>query len=72
MFGDLPTVIALKRAGRLLTPLAFAILVANSGNAADLRLPISATPRRVEQPSAAEARQQLFEEYLKWLRQHDQ
>jgi predicted deacetylase len=80
MLGDLLTV-ALKRSGRLLTISAFAIMFADSGNAADLKLWINPTPssmaefeqflvaRHMETVSPA-ARQRLFQEFLRWSRPH--
>jgi hypothetical protein len=77
MSGNVPTLVALKRARPLLTGLVFAILVAGSANAADLRLPISVTSLsqpeferfladRRAMPASAEARKQLFQEFLLW------
>jgi hypothetical protein len=79
MFGNVLTLFARKRAGPLLTGLAFAMLVAGNGNAADLRLRINATPvskaeferflaDRREVPASAEARKRLFQEFLVWRR----
>jgi hypothetical protein len=79
MSGNVLTLVTLKRAGPLLTGLVFAILVAGSGNAADLRLRINVTPLsqseferfladRHEMPASAEARKQLFQEFLLWRR----
>jgi len=72
MFGNALTVSMLKCAGRLLVTSAFAILVASSGSAADLRLPVKAAPRQEQRSSALEARKLLFEQFLQWLREHEQ
>ena len=74
MFGNVLTLVSLKRVGPVLTGLAFAILVAGSGNAADLpRRPFSSAEferfladRREVVPASAEARKKLFEEFLVW------
>jgi hypothetical protein len=82
MSGNVLTLVALKRAGPLLTGLVFAILVAGSGRAADLRLRINVTPLsqpaferfladRHAMPVSAEARKQLFQEFLLWRRARD-
>jgi len=79
MFGNMPTFIARRCAGRLLTILAFAILTTAGGNAANLRLRIDGTPfsmveferflaARHEKPASADARKKLFQEYLAWSR----
>ncbi|MGB8397519.1 hypothetical protein [Bradyrhizobium sp.] len=79
MFGNLLTVAGLKRLGRLLAMSALAILVADSGNAADLKLRINPAPSaESERPGASrrqetvspEARRQLFDEFLEWIRTH--
>jgi hypothetical protein len=72
MSGNALTVVMLKCAGRLLAISAFAILVASNANAADLRLPIKAASRHEQQPADLEARKQLFEQFLQWLREHEQ
>jgi hypothetical protein len=68
----------LKHVGALLTGLAFAILVAGSGNAADLPRRTNARPfshaeferflseRREVVPASAEARKKLFDEFFLW------
>jgi hypothetical protein len=78
MFGNLITLVALRRTGLFLTGLAFAMAVPVGGNAADLRLPINFTPlpkaefdrfladRQV--PASAEGRKRLFQEFLSWRR----
>jgi hypothetical protein len=74
MFGNVLTLVSLKRVGPLLTGLAFAILVAGSGNAADLpRRQFSKAEferfladRREVVPASAEARKKLFDEFLRW------
>ena len=77
MPGNMLTLVVLKRAGTLLAALALAILVAGSGNAADLQLRMDVTPLsqaeferfladRHQVPTSAEARQQLFREFLSW------
>jgi hypothetical protein len=74
MFGNVPTCVARKRVGPLLT-VAFAILVAASANAADLprrTKPFSNAEferflaERGEVPASAQARKQLFDEFLLW------
>ena len=67
------SLVALKRVGALLTGLAFAILVAGGGNAADLPRRTNAkefkrflTERREAVPTSAEARKKLFDEFLEW------
>jgi hypothetical protein len=72
MFGNALTVVMLRCAGRLLAISAFAILVASNANAADLRLPVKAAPRHEQQSTALEARKQLFEQFLQWLREQEQ
>ena len=72
MFGNALTANVRKRSGRLLAISAFTILVASSGNTADLRLPIKATPRHEQPSSTTEARKLLFRQFLEWLREHDQ
>ena len=77
MLGKVLTVIAPKGAGRLLTILVFATLVAGSANATDLRLRINGTPFTMaefeqfltaghEKPASPEARKRLFQEFLLW------
>jgi hypothetical protein len=73
MFGNVLALIALKRAGALLMGLAFAILIAGSGNAADLPRRTNAkefkrflTERREAVPASVEARKKLFDEFLEW------
>ena len=76
MFGDVLTLVPLKRVGLLLTGLAFAILIAGSANAADLPRRINARSfsnaefqrflGRREVPASAEARKQLFDEFVAW------
>jgi hypothetical protein len=67
------SLVVLKRVGALLTGLGFAILVAGSGNAADLPRRTNAkefkrflTERREAVPASAEARKKLFDEFLEW------
>jgi hypothetical protein len=70
------SLVALKRVGALLTGLGFAILVAGSGNAADLPRRTNAkefkqfkrflTERREAVPASAEARKKLFDEFIEW------
>ena len=67
------SLVALKRVGALLTGLGFAILVAGSGNAADLPRRTNAkefkrflTERREAVPVSVEARKKLFDEFLEW------
>jgi hypothetical protein len=67
---------ASKRSGLLLTGLVFAVVVADNGNAAELRLPISfASLPKAEFdsflanrpiPATEEGRRKLFEEFLSW------
>ena len=73
MFGNVLRLVALKRVGALLTGLAFAILVAGGGNAADLPRRTNAkefkrflTERREAVPASVEARKKLFDEFLEW------
>jgi hypothetical protein len=77
MPGKMLTVIVPKRAGRLLTILVFATLLAGSATATDLRLRINGTPfamsefeqfltARHEKPASLEARKRLFQEFLLW------
>jgi hypothetical protein len=73
MFGNVLRLVALKRVGTLLTGLAFAILVAGGGNAADLPRRTNAkefkrflTERREAVPASVEARKKLFDEFLEW------
>jgi hypothetical protein len=73
MFVNVPPV-AFKRVGALLTGLGFAIIVAGSGNAADLPRRTNAkefkrflTERREAVPASTEARRKLFDEFLDWL-----
>jgi hypothetical protein len=73
MFGNVLRLVALKRVGALLTGLAFVILVAGGGNAADLPRRTNAkefkrflTERREAVPASAEARKKLFDEFLEW------
>jgi hypothetical protein len=76
MFGNLLALMASRRSGLLLTGLVFAVVVADSGNAAELRLPISfASLPKAEFdsflanrsiPATEEARRKLFEEFLSW------
>lgn len=80
MSGNMPRLVALKRAGSRLTGLVFAMLVAGSGNAADLPLRINVTPPsppsqsefdrfladRHAAPASEEARKKLFQEFLLW------
>ena len=68
------SLVALKRVAALLTGLGFAILVAGSGNAADLPRRTNAkefkrflTERREAVPASVEARKKLFDEFLEWL-----
>jgi hypothetical protein len=72
MFGKALTTIALKRVARLITISAFATLVATAGNAADLRLRMHITPGHEARPAGTEARKQLFQEFLKFLKNRDQ
>jgi hypothetical protein len=72
------SLVALKRVGALLTGLGFAILVASSGNAADLPRRTNArafshaefdrflAERREVVPASVEARKKLFDEFLRW------
>jgi hypothetical protein len=77
MFGNVLTLVGLKRVGQLLTGLAFAIVIAGSGNAADLPRRINArhsnaefdrflADRRQVPATSAEARKKLFDEFLSW------
>ncbi len=77
MSGYVLTLDTLKRAGLRLTGLVFAMLVAGSGNAADLALRINVTPPsqaefdrfladRQKAPASEQARKLLFHEFLSW------
>ena len=77
MFGNVLTLVALKRVGPLLTGLVFAILVSGIGNAADLPRRINArhsnaefdpflADRRQVAATSGEARKKLVDEFLSW------
>jgi hypothetical protein len=71
MFGKALTTVALKRAARLITISAIATLVATAGNTADLHLRIHVVPGHEARPAGLEARKQLFQEFLKFLKDYD-
>jgi hypothetical protein len=77
----MPTLIARRCVGRLLTILAFAILIPAGADATYLRLRIDGTPfsmvqferflaARHQSPASPEARKKLFQEFLAWNRTH--
>jgi hypothetical protein len=74
MSGNVLTLAALTRAGAFLAGFALAILVPSSGYAADLRLPSPLSQTEFERflsdrhqmPASAEARKELFQQFLLW------
>ena len=58
-------------ATQLLTVFAFNILIANTGNAADLRLQLREAPQH-EKSLSATPREQLLKEFLDWLKKREQ
>jgi hypothetical protein len=76
MFGDLPALVALRRARPLLMGLVVTIVLANSGKTTELRLPANITlvPRAEferfladrSMPASEEERNKLFREFLQW------
>ncbi len=64
MVAYAPASIALKRATQFVTVSVLTLLVANSGNAADLPVPVNATQR--EKSPVVNSRLQLFKEFLDW------
>jgi hypothetical protein len=82
MFGNLLKRIAPRYSARLLTILVLTIFFSTSGNAADLRLRINATPSaksefekflaaKRQEPIAVETVKRLFQEFLQWSRGHE-
>ncbi len=59
------------KSAALLLAMLFAAPVASGGNAADLAIPIKATPRHEQRPPA-KSREQLFKEFLDWKRTQQQ
>jgi hypothetical protein len=73
MFGNLLAFVALRRTGQLLTGLVFAIIIADSGNTTELRLPAPIPKAEFERfladrpmPTSAEERKKLLQEFLLW------
>jgi hypothetical protein len=76
MFGNLPTLVAFRRARPLLMGLVFTIVLADDGRTTELRLPVNITlvPRAEFErfladrpmPTSEEERKKLFQELLLW------
>jgi hypothetical protein len=65
----MPKTIALRFAAAILSAMTGSALMSNAARSADLRLP----PKPVaQQQDTTEARNQLFEEFLRWLKKHNQ
>jgi hypothetical protein len=71
MLADAPASIALKCATQLLTVLAFTVLIANTGIAADLRLQLTEAPQH-EKSLSATPREQLLKGFLDCLKKREQ
>ncbi len=68
MSGKAPSAIAQKYAAAFLISCACAVPIAREARAADLRIPVSKTYKSEVPTRKLEHRQQLFEEFLLWLR----
>jgi hypothetical protein len=66
-----PASVALKWVAQLLAIFSFIAAVATTGSAADLRLQLR-QPVPQERPSSALPRDELFKEFLNWLKKREQ